>query len=1679
MNYSIAKICLSILFSMVFGLASVAQQVITVVNNNDSGPGSLRDAITAANLISGPVNIHFNIPGTGPHIIQNSTTPLPGLGAQKVIDATTQPNYYLGIIELKAPSQNFGTGIAITGNESAVYGMKISNFGSGIRSNSTPVNSTFLIGDVNKGNHLYHNSIGIFISSINNPKAIIKGNLIEGPPAPFKGRAINLQTSDNIVGGILPGEGNIIKEHTEAFCNCNTIATNNIYRGNSASCNNSGITGSNGTTPTILSGNTQLISGVSTPNSTIDLYLYSNEDCPLNNTCQGYNYLSSIESASNGTWSIQLAPGMLQGGSIVSATNTQSGKSTSNFSSCFTVASAPSTPECTQLQLPQPGSTDVTPIMTFFFWSPIADSDGYIVNIGTAPDNFDLVSDSIVLQNSLDLNNIDLPFDTVIFVKITPYNSFGSSENCTVFSFNTAAQCPSGDLTLSSQQEVYEFVTAFPFCSIIDGDVNISGSDIIDLSVLNNIQQINGSLLIENNPLLTNLNGLDQLSTVNGNLRLSGNLLLTGISSLGNLSHLGYSLTLDSNPALLSLNGLEGIFAINDALTIYDCVSLNSLHGLNQINSIHGQLYIGYNDGLVNLEGIDALQSSGQLAIYNNDALQSLDGLNSLTILNWGGIDITENQSLQNIDALSNLQAVTGEIYIRNTAIETLDALANISPDNIWNLTITDNAFLQTCHSTFICDYLNDLNKAYDINNNDVGCNSIVEILAACGGEPCSIPAGYLFTSQEDVDSFPAMFPGCKSINGDIYLIGNSTEIWNLDSLIQLEEIHGQLTVGSTLLTDLTGLNNLKSVDYLYIAYNNELKSLQGLNNLDSLPFGINLTFNDSITSLEGLNGLITMGSLDIRYNSSLVDLSGLEQLTDIFGYIGITNNASLQSLHGIDDVHFENTPFGSPHLFIYDNPLLEICGVPSICDFLERPGKIVSIYNNAEGCNSRTEVEESCVPEECTISCPDQIIRCMSEGAFQIQGATPAGGTFSGAGIIGDMFDPAIAGPGIHIIEFQVNTPSCTGSCTFSIEVQSDPAIMDCPNGTVQLDWSDGTCGAIALYDIVLGGYPSPDVNYQITGATQANGQGSGTGSYLNIGINQIQITATNECNTAICSFEINVIDQVEPEVTCPDQMVLVLDENCQAVVPNYFEFASYSDNCPDQLSLSQFPEVGSVVSGFANESLHFILDVIDLSDNYTYCSFDVLLVSDQNESFDVFGFDEIIVNQSQTPNTNNGTEFGATYLYEPITHEFEVINNSCSEISLGGTNSAIGITGANSNRFAVIETIPEILLMPGETTVFSIMYDAAEEGLHEAQVVIETELFTHQFAIAGSTANVQMVVRGNGIPIENGSTEPSLSNLTDFGTVNSNSSRSRTFTIHNLRASPLHLIGSPRVQIIGDHADMFTVTLQPLSPVQSIQRQFSIRFNASGVGTFSATVVIENNDPTKNPYTFNIAAFVPIPNMRITGNNLTIENGSEEPSSSNLTDFGVRNVNSNTIHSFVVRNNPGSGLLVLTGNPRAIITGPNANMFTVVTQPVMNISSGGASLLRIRYTPLNQGVHYATVEIPSNDPNKNPYTFAIKGATPNALSYINPILQEESILNIIEPITVYPNPFQNSFILTAPTLEKTTKLLMLDLGGREVGTFNLNQGENSYEVPDLPAGTYHLLFPDLDLNPITIIKQ
>ena len=92
------------IFALIWPLPCLATTFV-VSNTNDSGAGSLRQAILDANGSIGTDDIAFNIPGAGPHTI-SPLTDLPWISGQTSIDGWTQGGVgYTGppLIEIESP----------------------------------------------------------------------------------------------------------------------------------------------------------------------------------------------------------------------------------------------------------------------------------------------------------------------------------------------------------------------------------------------------------------------------------------------------------------------------------------------------------------------------------------------------------------------------------------------------------------------------------------------------------------------------------------------------------------------------------------------------------------------------------------------------------------------------------------------------------------------------------------------------------------------------------------------------------------------------------------------------------------------------------------------------------------------------------------------------------------------------------------------------------------------------------------------------------------------------------------------------------------------------------------------------------------------------------------------------------------------------------------------------------------------------------------------------------------------------------------------------------------------------------------------------------------------------------------------------------------------------------------
>ncbi|BAO76894.1 hypothetical protein WPG_2664 [Winogradskyella sp. PG-2] len=151
--------------------------------------------------------------------------------------------------------------------------------------------------------------------------------------------------------------------------------------------------------------------------------------------------------------------------------------------------------------------------------------------------------------------------------------------------------------------------------------------------------------------------------------------------------------------------------------------------------------------------------------------------------------------------------------------------------------------------------------------------------------------------------------------------------------------------------------------------------------------------------------------------------------------------------------------------------------------------------------------------------------------------------------------------------------------------------------------------------------------------------------------------------------------------------------------------------------------------------------------------------------------------------------------------------------------------------------------------------------------------DILIEGYLASGPEINIQ----GNGTTITDGDTTPSVTDDTDYGSVNTVSSLAHTFTIQNPGSTTLTLTGaSPFVTISGTHAADFSVTSTPNNSIASSgSTTFEITFTPSATGLRTASISIGNNDSDENPYNFDIEGTGVTPTYCASSGNTSFDTG------------------------------------------------------------------------------------------------------------------------------------------------------------------------------------------------------------
>ncbi len=348
------------------------------------------------------------------------------------------------------------------------------------------------------------------------------------------------------------------------------------------------------------------------------------------------------------------------------------------------------------------------------------------------------------------------------------------------------------------------------------------------------------------------------------------------------------------------------------------------------------------------------------------------------------------------------------------------------------------------------------------------------------------------------------------------------------------------------------------------------------------------------------------------------------------------------------------------------------------------------------------------------------------------------------------------------------------------------------------------------------------------------------------------------------------------------------------------------------------------------------------------------------------------------------NNTLFASVLLGSNQAKNFRIENTGTQNLIV----TAVNLTGDNPGDFAVSGIVFPLTISPASFQDFTITFTPTVLGARNATVNIinnDSDEATYDFAIRGNgitAALVEINVKGNNVSIPDNSLFPSGLNFTAFGVaVVGSTTVTRTFTIENLGTTPLSLTGVPIVTISGFNASSFIVSVQPSS--NSIagagSLTFDVIFNPTTLGSKNVTINILSNDADESLYNFNISGTAKgANNIYVTSNNNSVLKGATTTSITNNTNFGGVPVAGIKQNVFLITNL--STVAVTFGN--VTITGPDASMFTVISNPSVNaVGAGLTTSFSINFTPTSLGQKNATATFTSNDSVDPTFSFAISG--------------------------------------------------------------------------------------------------
>jgi hypothetical protein len=352
-----------------------------------------------------------------------------------------------------------------------------------------------------------------------------------------------------------------------------------------------------------------------------------------------------------------------------------------------------------------------------------------------------------------------------------------------------------------------------------------------------------------------------------------------------------------------------------------------------------------------------------------------------------------------------------------------------------------------------------------------------------------------------------------------------------------------------------------------------------------------------------------------------------------------------------------------------------------------------------------------------------------------------------------------------------------------------------------------------------------------------------------------------------------------------------------------------------------------------------------------------------------------EIDVTRGPTPIADGGTDTGlsvAAGTPVPFTYTISQLISMGGALNLTGT-PLVALSGF-TNCTAAVTALPTTPVMGSTNFTVTVTGTAAGSGFTFTVTIWndDTDENPYDWTVSGNvtgTTQPEMDVLRSSTPVADGGTDTGLALSAGVPTA-------VTYTIQNSGSATLNLTGTPEVVLSSPTNCSVALTTPPASTVGAGgSTTFTVTVTGTAAGAFDFSLSIPNDDGNENPYDWiasGTMTAVPLGEMDVYR--------AGTPIADDGTDLNHSIPASTPTNITYTVDNPGTGLLLLSGTPPVSVFAEQNCTATVTAQPPASVVASGSTTFTVSVTVTAADTPWRfTLFVPNSDFDENPYDWIV----------------------------------------------------------------------------------------------------